>query len=224
VRSSCVVVAVAALLLMLTGCSREIAGVAKPHPRQPGVALSSDGYGIVAGFADAPVQLEIFTEPQCEHCAHLQATSGDEIKRNIESGRLAVTYRPLTFFDAEPYIVYSALVSNALFLTVDPATSAGTFQSFVEDLWAHQDLAGQDVSNDDIADLAKESGVSDYLVDRIRSGKSVIDTDEMDSANSDTLAGIADGNVGTPTVYDLKQKDIVDISDDGWLDKLLRTT
>src|ERR1700759_3247418 len=103
-----------------------------PDPHRPPVTITSDGFGIVAGFADAPVQLEIFTEPQCPHCAHLQATFGEDIKRHIESGQFTVTYRPMPFLDDEYEIDCAAAVANALFLAAEPSTSAATFQNFVE--------------------------------------------------------------------------------------------
>ena len=50
---------------MLTGDR----GAAQKDPTRPGLALSEDGYGLVVGFPDAPVQVDFFTEPQCSHCA-----------------------------------------------------------------------------------------------------------------------------------------------------------
>ena len=220
-RTALIVAAVAALTV--TGCSREIEGVAQPDPRQAGVAVSSDGFGIVVGFPDAPVQLEIFTEPQCSHCAHLQATFGEDIKRHIESGQLAVTYRPMTFLDDEHEIDYSAVVTNALFLAVEPSTKAATFQNFVEDLWANQKLSLVDYTGDDFADIARDSGLSDDIVARISDGDSAVDTDDLASANESLLSEESPESPGTPTVYNLKQKDTVDISDDAWLEHLLQT-
>ncbi len=57
-----------------------------PRCRWP---LAEDGYGIVAGFDDAPVQIEIFTEPQCTHCSDLQRDFGDQLAYYINVGRLA---------------------------------------------------------------------------------------------------------------------------------------
>ena len=105
----------AVLMMALTGCARVVAGTAQPDQHPAGIALSTDGFGIVVGFPDAPVQLELFTEPQCDHCAHFQATFGEDIRSEIQSGRLAVTYRLLTFFD-DSDTGYSHTVSNALFL------------------------------------------------------------------------------------------------------------
>jgi hypothetical protein len=213
----------AALGLTLTGCAKEIAGVAIPDPQQPGVALTSDGFGIVTGFADAPVQLEIFTEPQCSHCADLQDAHGEEIKAAIDSGTLTVTYRPLTFLDDEYLTDYSAVASNTMFLAVDPSTDATTFQTYVEDLWANQDLSFFDFTNQDFADIATDSGLSDSVVERINDGESSVDTTELLEANFTALEDISPTNLGTPLVYDLEKKEVVDIGDDDWLATILKS-
>jgi protein-disulfide isomerase len=221
-RSWWSVLAVVAVLLTSSACSREIDGVAQPDPHQAGVAVTSDGFGIIAGFPDAPVQLEIFTEPQCTHCAHLQATFGEDIKRHIESGQLAVTYRPMTFLDDEYGIDYSAVVANALFLTVEPSTKAATFQNFVEDLWANQDLSFSDYTDDDFAGIARDSGLSDDIVARISDGDSAVDTDKLASENQTLMSDESPESPGTPVVYNLKRKETIDISDPAWLDHLLQ--
>ena len=219
-----VALAVASVVaLTSTGCTRAIEGVAQPDPHKPGIALSSDGYGVVTGFADAPVQLELFTEPQCDHCADLQHEFGDKFKNYLESGRLSIVYRPLTFLDDAFGNDYSAMASNALFLAVDPATSAGMFQAFVEDLWANQDLSMEDYTDDDFGDLANESGLPATVVDNIRAGKSAVDTGGMDTFNAQTLLTTGAGTIHTPVVYDLGAKAIVDTSDDAWLDKLMKS-
>ena len=133
--------AVAVLALVTAGCSRVVDGAAQPDPFRPGVAATEDGYGIVVGLPDAPAEVEIYTEPQCEHCADFQARFGEDLRSHLQSGLLAVVYRPLTFLDDEYDTDYSAAAANALFLAAAPSTSASTFQSFVEDVWANQGLA-----------------------------------------------------------------------------------
>ncbi|CAN5178205.1 thioredoxin domain-containing protein [soil metagenome] len=213
----------AAVGLTLTGCAKEIAGVAIPDPRRPGVALTSDGFGIVTGFAEAPVQIEIFTEPQCSHCADLQAAHGDDMLAAIDSGQLAITYRPLTFLDDEYLTDYSAIASNTLFLAVDAATEAGVFQTYVEDLWANQDLSFFDFTDQDFADIAADSGLSDTIVERIADGESGVDPAELLEANFAALEEVSTDSLGTPLVYDLDNKEVVDISDDTWLSTLLKS-
>ncbi len=87
------------LLLTVTGCTSQVSGTAKRDPATAPLAVTKDKFGIAAGFDDAPVRLEIYTEPQCNHCADLQADFGDQLKYYIGIGQLQVTYRPLTFFD-----------------------------------------------------------------------------------------------------------------------------
>jgi protein-disulfide isomerase len=210
------------LLVLSTGCSRAIAGVAQPDPHKPPTALSKDGYGIVAGFPDAPVQVDIFTEPQCNHCADLQKDFGDDISRYINTGQLVVTYRPLTFLDKMPG-GYSARVSNALFLAIDPATSATAFQAYVQDLWGHQQPGVRGPSDSELADMAKRSGVAAAAVDKIAAGKSVLDATEMDNTNFEYLYEANPLEAGTPTVLDLKTNDLLDIYDNNWLSKLMAT-
>ena len=54
-------------LLAGVGCTRQVEGSAQSDPVKPLTSVSEDGFGVVAGFPDAPVQIEIFAEPQCSH-------------------------------------------------------------------------------------------------------------------------------------------------------------
>jgi protein-disulfide isomerase len=216
--------AIVVLALTLTGCARQIAGVAQPDSSKSGVAITDDDFGIVVGFPDAPAQIELYTEPQCDHCAHLQQEFGDEIKSHIESGQLAITYRPLTFLDDSFGNDYSAVASNALFLAADPSTTAEVFQTFVEDLWANQDLSYDNYSDGDFADIATESGLSAAVVENIGAGKSVVDTDSMSVFNGQQLLLVASGEIRTPVVYDVNAKSEVDVNDPKWLDKLVKSS
>ncbi|WP_179466183.1 DsbA family protein [Mycolicibacterium vinylchloridicum] len=218
-------VVVVALVMLVAGCSKEIAGVAQMDPRGPGTALSKDGFGIVVGDPKAPVEIEIYTEPQCDHCADLQKDFGDELSRYINLGQLVVTYRPLTFLDDKPG-GYSDRVSNALFLAVSPKTSAKAFQAFVQDLWGHQDQRGSKGPSDtEIAEMAQESGVPLTAVEEMRAGKPArnLDLIEMADTNFEYLYEIDPISTGTPTVFDLTNNEKIDIYDNNWLSKLMST-
>src|SRR5690349_7274681 len=95
--SRAIVLIAAALLMVVTGCTKQVEGTAQVDPNKPPLSVSQDGYGIVAGFANAPVKIEIYTEPQCNHCADLQHDFGDQFAYYIAVGQLEVTYRPVTF-------------------------------------------------------------------------------------------------------------------------------
>ena len=214
---------VVALVMLITGCSREIAGVAQVDPRGPATAVSKDGFGIVVGDPKARVEIEIYTEPQCDHCADLQKDFGAELSRYMDLGQLVVTYRPLTFLDEKPG-GYSDRVSNAMFLAAGPKTSAKAFQAFVEDLWGHQDPRGSKGPSDtEIADMARESGVPTTAVDAMRAGKPALDVQEMADTNFEYLYEIDPISTGTPTVFDLTNNEKIDIYDNNWLSKLMST-
>ncbi|MEV3901812.1 thioredoxin domain-containing protein [Mycobacterium sp. NPDC050551] len=207
------------LLLFTAACSRGIDGAAQRDPVEPGTAVTEDGYGIVIGFPEAPARIEVFTEPQCPHCADLQTDFGADFERYIDLGQLAVTYRPLTFFDQDGND-HSARVSNAMFLAAGPGTSAPDFQNFVEQLWAQQD-SPKAPSNADLAKLATDSGVGDAKAEEISAGTKGVDTAEMTALNTEFLWEVNPLDAGTPTVYDLVNDEKLDIYDDNWLAKLL---
>ncbi len=209
---------VLATVLALTGCGRTVTGSALRDPNLPGVSITSDGFGIIAGRPDAPAQIEVYTEPQCTHCAHLQSTDGPQMKSLIALGLLTVTYRPVTFLDTD--YGYSAKVANAMFLAAAHGTSAPALQAYVATLWGHQNPGGSAPSNEQLAGWAADSGVSGEDVAGIRSGAHAVDTDAMTQTNETRLQNILEGDAGTPTVYDLTTNAVVDIQEDGWLTKL----
>lgn len=221
-RVSQLVALLLAGLLIVTGCTKQIAGAAQPDPDKPPVELSEDGYGVVAGFDNARAHIEIFTEPQCTHCADLQADFGDQLAYYIAVGRLQVTYRPLTFLDTVAD-GYSARVSNALFLAADPEATGAAFQRFVEELWAHQGSGGSGPSDDGMAEMAREAGLADSVVRRVATGGSAVNIADMEVTNFGYLIQIDPLSTGTPTVYDLVNDERLDIYDDDWLEKLIQS-
>ena len=182
------------------------------------VPRTADGNGVLAGSGFAPLQLEIFCDPQCPDCAELESTYGDRLAGDLASGRLAVTYRWLTFLDDKHHNDVSARITNALFLAADRSTSPVAYQAFVQDLYRHQSKGGP--NNNDIAAMARESGIPELVADRIAAGEYAVDTAALNDANRARLAQVNPANPGTPTVYDLKANRLVEIQDPGWLDDL----
>jgi hypothetical protein len=183
------------------------------------VLRTGDDYGVLVGSAAAPVQLEIFCEPQCPHCAELESTYGDPIATCLASGRLAVTYRLLTFLGDKHHNDVSARISNALFSAADPTTPAMAYQALVQDLYRHQSPDGP--NNDDIAAMARESGVPEVVADRIAAGNQPIDAAALNDANRARLNEENPQDPSTPTIYNLNTKSVVDLQDPGWLDELI---
>ncbi len=182
------------------------------------VPRTLDGNGVLLGSPLAPVQLEIFCDPQCPYCAELESADGDRLAAALAGGRIAITYRWLTFLDGRHHNDVSARVTNALFNAADPATPPTAYQAFVQDLYHHQSADGP--SNSDVAAMARESGVPDWVADRIGSGDSVVDATAINDANKARLKDENPDNPGTPTVFNLNTKNVVDTQDSGWLDAL----
>jgi protein-disulfide isomerase len=226
--SRATVVLAAALLLLVAGCTKQVAGAAESDPNKAPLSISKDGYGIVAGFSDAPKKIEIYTEPQCNHCADLQHDFGDQLAYYIAVGELEVTYRPMTFLDDKSG-GYSGQVSNALFLAAEKAgspavTATGTeFQRFVENVSAHQRPGGTPPTADELQDYAKKAGIPDAVAQNIKGGGSAVNTKDMDDANFEFLYQIDSTAMGTPTVYDLDKGEELDIFDNDWLNKLIQS-
>jgi protein-disulfide isomerase len=226
--SRAMVVLTGALLIVAVGCTKQVTGAAEPDPNKPPLSVSKDGYGIVAGFETAPKKIEIYTEPQCNHCADLQHDFGDQLAYYIAVGELEVTYRPMTFLDDKSG-GYSAQVSNALFLSTEKAGSpaahaTGTeFQRFVETVWAHQRPGGKPPSGDELQEFAKKAGMPDAVAENVKGGGSAVNVKAMDDANFEFLYEIDSLETGTPTVYDLDKGEKLDIYDNDWLSKLIQS-
>jgi protein-disulfide isomerase len=224
--SPAVVVLTIVLMLAAAGCTKQVSGTAQPDPNKAPLELSEDGFGIVAGFDNAPVRIEIFTEPQCSHCADLQADFGDQIAYYIGVGTLKVTYRPLTFLDEESG-GHSARVSNALFLAAEGSdgqkATGSEFQRFVEELWANQDPGGPGPSDDEMADMAKQAGMPEKIASKIADGGSAVNVTDMDDTNFEYLFEIDSVDTGTPTVYDAANDEKIDVYDNDWLNKLIES-
>ncbi len=205
-----------------TGCTRLVDGTAQANGDKPGSAITQDGWGVQIGYPDAPARIEFFTEPQCPACAHLQHEFGDAIANAVGQGKLAVTYRPLTFLDRS-VTEYSAHVANALFLAAGPTTTGAAFQAFVQDLWGHQEPEGSPGPTDDqIAAMASDSGVGAEQTEKIAAGEHAVDADQLNDANAELLTE-TQYEVSTPAIYDLVGEQVVDTSDPDWLAKLLAT-
>jgi protein-disulfide isomerase len=200
------------LLTMLVSVMFTTASAGADVPR------TLDADGVLVGSWIAPVQVEIFCEPQCPYCAEMEATDGDKLAAAVAGGRLAITYRWLTFLNARHHNDVSTRLVNALFLAADPAAAPPAYQAFVRDLYRHQSKDGP--TADEVAAMARESGLPDVVADRIAAGDDAVDAVAVGDANKARLKEENPANPGTPTIYNLNTRSVVDTDDPGWLDAL----
>jgi protein-disulfide isomerase len=217
-------IALLCLLTLVTGCSRAVDGHPQADPNKAPTTIVRDGTGITIGFDNAPVQLELYTEPQCGHCADLIADFGDQLAYYVAVGQLAVTYRPLTFLDRAPD-THSQRVANAMFTAAESAggstVTGPQFQRFVTALYGHRDGTG--LTDPEIAELARAAGVPGPQVDALAAGAGTVDAKAVSDANFELLYLLDPENTATPTVYDLKKDVTLDIYDNDWLSKVMES-
>ena len=228
-----VVLLAVSLVLAVSGCSRAITGSAEGDPNPPRVQITKDEFGILVGLDDAPVQLELYTEPQCTHCADLQKDFGDQFAYYIGTGQLALTYRPMTFLDDAAAQGHSARVVNAMFAAAAPGGAEGTtsvtgrqFQRFVEELWASQQPGGSGPTDQELADLARNADIPELQAQQIENGDTAKSDDElrqMEATNFELLYEVDPLNTGTPTVFDLESGEKLDVYDNDCLSKVMES-
>jgi hypothetical protein len=68
--------------------------------------------------------------------------------------------------------------------------------------------------------MARESGLPDAVADRIEAAANVVDTTAVNDANKARLKAENPANPGTPTIYNVNTRSVVDTQDPGWLDAL----
>lgn len=141
--------------------------------------------------------------------------------RDVRAGRLAVTYRPVTFRDLGQRD-YSARVSNALFLAARPgaATSAPHVFEFIDALYVRLGPDGTTLTdNPGIADIAESSGIAPDVAELIATGQPGVDAKAMDDAKGANLDEADPESPSTPTVFDTVVGELVNTSDPNWVSR-----
>jgi protein-disulfide isomerase len=214
-------------LVASTGCTSTVGGVAvapQGAAAASEVALTADGFGIQLGKPWAPAQIDIYAEPQCPHCAAFERHYADDIARAVTSGQLVVTYRLLTFLDSAGDD-YSARVSNAIYLAAEPkgGASAAAILNFIKGLYRQMTPFATSTDAAAIAKIARDNGIPSQVADRIAAGDNAVDAEAMNNANQASLEAISPDSPGTPTVYDTVAKQVVDVTDPGWIHNLVKS-
>lgn len=220
---------VLALSLLLTGCSSVVTGTANRDPTPVPAVLSKDGSGIRIGVADAPIQLEFYTEPQCRQCADVQTDFGDRLAYYVAIGRLAITYRPMVLLDKDNG-KHSERVANAMFAAVTPGAASDTvtttgpaFQRFVAALWTAWDGGPNEPTVEEMAGFARGAGIPEEQVARIESVQPAVDTADTTNFNFEFLYMLDPLDTAMPYVYDLVKDRKLDVYDDNWLSKVMES-
>jgi len=199
----------------------------KPTVQGSGFAQSSavsmaDGV-VRVGKADAPVTIDLYEDFLCPVCDQFEAIYGSELAQSLDQGKLAVRYHMLDFLnpDSASKTYSTRAAAAALCVAVDGTGTA--YPKFHASLFSKdtqpKEGASTDLSDAQLADLAKAAGASPAAQTCITSGAKLAEaTAEAQAGTQQLAAAVGADKVGTPTV--LKDGKSVDIQNSDWISQL----
>ncbi|MCT1601468.1 DsbA family protein [Kocuria sp. p3-SID1428] len=149
-----------------------------------------DAEGIVepgtAAESDEPVQIVIWQDFDCVHCAEFEQTHAEDLAEVVDSGEATVEYRTVNYLDNATY--YSSRAAAAYY---EVANQVGTDEAlaFQQEMFTHQGTGGLD--DDEIIEIASKHGADiEQAMD---------DKDWRPMVDYTSATAQADGVNGTPT-------------------------
>ncbi|MHA7270796.1 thioredoxin domain-containing protein [Arthrobacter sp. HLT1-20] len=130
-------------------------------PEQGGQALDPGEIGIAASANGEPVQMVVFIDFMCPHCAAFEQTQGPVIQALQEQGKITVEYRPIAYLDrfstGTNYSSRSAAAAACV-----AGESPQNYKKFLDSLFANQPAENSEgLDNTALGAMAKEAGASD---------------------------------------------------------------
>ncbi|MGF6883686.1 protein-disulfide isomerase [Nocardia sp. GAS34] len=194
-------------------------GYGAAHDPAVSALLDSDG-AIVLGKPNAAKTIDVYEDPMCPACGSLEHYYGQQISKEVDAGKLAVRYRMVNFLDPKSGTKDYSTRAIAAIDCVAADGDGPAFSKFHLALFTTKQPSeenGGSLSNDELAAIAKDAGVSADVQQCIAKGDRV---DEARDHAQAALAGLktAVGQVETPTVLDGGKN--VDVNNQNWVTKL----
>lgn len=127
-----------------------------PEPGEnPPTEVNAEGIvepGTAAKTGD-PVQVVIWQDFDCVHCADMEKQYGGEIADLVKNGDATVEYRTVNFLDNGTQ--YSSRAANAYYAVADKVDPEKALE-FQKEVFTHQGTGG--ISDDDLIDIAAKHG------------------------------------------------------------------
>ncbi|WP_309234511.1 thioredoxin domain-containing protein [Nocardia sp. XZ_19_385] len=198
-----------------------IAIVAVRNGRQDELPVRNDGYGavhnaavvsvlgadgtILLGRPDAAKTIDIFEDPLCPACAMVERAYGQELAQRVDDGKLAIRYHYVNFLDKQSGSGDYSTRAIAAVECVAAAGSGPVYSQFQHTLFTSKqpkEGGDSDLTNQQLADIARESGAPADAVQCVVSGAKVEAAKANAKIASDALKVLNDGKVATPSVFD----------------------
>lgn len=167
------------------------------------VQVTMEDAGVVRlGLPDVTNTIDVFEDPMCPYCAQLEQKHGQEVAQAVDEGKFAVRYHILNFLNrlsaSGDYSTRAVAASQC----VAQSGNAVAYSTFHGELFSPDNQPAEngksDLSNADLAKIAKDAGADDKAVDCISSGERT----QQAAADAETgrAALAASGATGTPAV------------------------
>lgn len=165
------------------------------------VVLQDNGVTLL-GKPGAPVTIDVYEDPMCPYCAELEHKNGQELAQKIDEGSVAVRYHILNFLNQLSASGDYSTRAVAAAQCVAATGNGRAYSAFHAALFSPDNQPAEkgssDHSNDQLAQIARDSGASDEAAQCIASGARV------EQAAADAEVGrqglAASGATGTPAV------------------------
>jgi protein-disulfide isomerase len=146
--------------------------------------------GVEASGDDEPVQVVIFQDFECVHCADFEAENADALEEAVTSGDIVLEYRNLNFLDRSTPTQYSSRAASAAY-EVGNQASAEQYLAFVEEIFTHQGTGGLD--DEQLVEIASSHGADIASALEENTWRPMVNVVSQES--------LANGVSGTPTVF-----------------------
>ncbi|WP_324197336.1 DsbA family protein [Nocardia cyriacigeorgica] len=179
-------------------------------------AVQPDG-AIVLGRPGVTKIIDVFEDPLCPGCGALEHIFGQEIAQKLDEGKLAIRYRFVNFLDDKSGSGDYSTRAIAALQCVAADGSGPTYAAFHDALFTTRQPkeGGSDLSNDDLAALARDTGATPAAADCITTGAR-LDAAKINAVTADAdLTTLLDDDAATPSVFDGTTK--IDVGNQDWV-------
>lgn len=146
--------------------------------------------GVEASAEDEPVQVVIFQDFECVHCADFEAENGEALEEAVTSGDITLEYRNLNFLDRATPTMYSSRAAAAAY-EVGNQVSTEQYLAFAEEVFSHQGSGGLD--DEQLVQIADTHGADIATALEENTWRPMVNVVSQES--------LANGVSGTPTVF-----------------------
>ncbi|WP_328387527.1 DsbA family protein [Nocardia sp. NBC_00416] len=181
-------------------------------------ALQSDG-GVRLGRPDAPKTIEVYEDPMCPACGHLETLYGQELAQKLDEGKLAIRYRFVNFLDPKSSSGDYSTRAIAALQCVAETGSGVTYSKFHDTIFTtRQPDEGSELTDDELLTIATESGATEPARTCISEGARIAEVKNQAPGTLEDLKAALDGDAATPSVFDVATK--IDVNEPDWVQQL----